>query len=161
MTTVKEKSAADIKKSKIYVILFLLFVVAVYIGGYFYDKAKNEVKIHYPRLVMFIQEVTTPDFKSADEVLISPEAIMAAFDKGQIVIITHKEYASGVTDVYKKYFDLKGYSSETLNGALAIKEIVDCIDLGAKIDNAKAPSQKDFIKRKWAHKICRMEMKAS
>ncbi len=149
-------SGSSSKNSKIFVLGFLLFIVAVYIGGYFYDKAKNEMKVQYPRLVMFAQKISSPeDYISPNEFLSTPEGLEEAFSKGMIEIITHQEYASGVTDINKKYFLRHTYGQDT-GGTMLSKEIIDCIELGRKIDAAKARSQKNLIKKSWAHNICRM-----
>jgi hypothetical protein len=144
------------KSSKIFVLGFLGFVALIYIGGYFYDKSKNEVKVHYPRLVMVVQEIRDArDYKTADELLATPDLIAEAFEKGMIEIITHEEYASGITDINNKHF-MKHRFEKPHSGSVLSKKTADCIKLGERINAAKAPSQKKMIKNSWAHKLCRM-----
>ena len=144
------------KTSKIFVLGFLGFVALIYIGGYFYDKSKNEVKVHYPRLVMIVQEIKdVGDYKTPDELLATPELIAEAFEKGMIEIITHEEYASGITDINNKHF-MKHRFEKPHSGTVLSKKTADCIKLGERINAAKAPSQKKIIKKTWAHKLCRM-----
>ena len=113
-------------KSKITVIGFVVFVLSVYTGSYYYTKNNNERLLSSPRLVLL----------QGDEAALNSELLALSteqrrdkmrtlYDQGVVLSVSQLQYDYGVTDIMKFYQD---------NDISAVYTVADCMDYSVRLE---------------------------
>lgn len=133
-------------KSKIAVIGFVTFVLAIYTGSYFYTKSNNERLLSAPRLVLLVgsEDQVNADFEPLNlDQRRSEIRTMASL--GRIWSVSQVQYDNGITDIVE-YFSDQDFGE---NYAIA-----DCLDYSEKIKQTMEANAKAALKRSWIFYAC-------
>lgn len=133
-------------KSKVAVIGFVTFVLAIYTGSYFYTKSNNERLLSAPRLVLLVgsEDQVNADFEPLNlDQRRSEIRTMASL--GRIWSVSQVQYDNGITDIVEHFSD-QDFGE---NYAIA-----DCLDYSEKIKQTMEANAKAALKRSWIFYAC-------
>jgi|GEM_PF-1820188 hypothetical protein len=133
-------------KSKITVIGFVVFVLSVYTGSYYYTKNNNERLLSSPRLVLL----------QGDEAALNSELLALSteqrrdkmrtlYDQGVVLSVSQLQYDYGVTDIMKFYQD---------NDISAVYTVADCMDYSVRLERTMIKVDKNTLKDSWIFSAC-------
>ncbi len=133
-------------KSKIAVIGFVAFVLAVYTGSYFYTKSNNERLLSAPRIVLLVgsEEQINADFMPLNvEQRRNEIRILASL--GRVWSISQEQYDSGSTNI------VAHFSDQNFGDDYAV---ADCLEYSEKIKQTMEVNAKAALKRSWVFYAC-------
>lgn len=133
-------------KSKIAVVGFVTFVLAIYTGSYFYTKSNNERLLSAPRLVLLVgsEDQTNADFlrMNADQ---RRAEIRTMASLGRIWSISQSQFDSGVTDIVTHYAD------QNIGDNIAV---ADCLEYSEQIKQTMEVNAKTALRASWVFYAC-------
>ena len=132
-------------KSKLIVIGFIVFVLSIYTGSYFYTKSNNERLLSAPRLVLLVgsEQQVNMDF-SRLTIEQRRDEIRSKLTLGLIYSLSQEQYDSGVTDIAKHYGDVVGN----------IYAVSDCMEYSELLKRTMARDAKAELKASWIFSAC-------
>ena len=133
-------------KSKIAVIGFVAFVVAVYTGSYFYTKSNNERLLSSPRLVLLVgsgDQVNDSFSKMNTDQRRAEIRTMASL--GRIWSLSQAQYDTGTTDIIK-YFSDHDFGDDVA--------VADCLEYSERIKQTMEVNARAALKRSWIFYAC-------
>ncbi len=133
-------------KSKITVIGFVAFVLAIYTGSYFYTKNNNERLLSAPRLVLLVglEEQVNSDFERMTIEKRRAE-IGSMFSLGRVLSLSQAQYDSGITDIAGFYTD-HNIGDEYV--------IADCMEYSERLKETMELQAKSKMKASWIFSAC-------
>lgn len=133
-------------KSKIAVVGFVVFVLAIYTGSYFYTKSNNERLLSAPRIVLLVgpQEQTNAEFRVMNIDQRRAE-IRTMASLGRIWSISQSQFDSGATDI------ITFYSEQNFGSDYAV---ADCLDYSEQIKQTMEVNAKAALKSSWVFYAC-------
>ncbi len=133
-------------KSKITVIGFVLFVLAIYSASYFYTKSNNQRLLSSPRLVMLVgsEEIVNSELAGQNAEL-RRSTMRTLFNLGRVFSISQMEYDGGTEDIAKIY-------SESLNGQQY--KVVDCLAYSETLKRTMEKVAKTNMRATWVFSVC-------
>ena len=133
-------------KSKITVIGFVVFVIAIYTASYFYTKNNNERLLSAPRLVMLIGGAERVDEEFARmNVEKRREEIRTMYSLGRIFSISQERYDVGEVDIANIY-------SAEINGEEYA--VADCFEYSEQLKKTMVAVDKAKMKTSWIFAAC-------
>lgn len=135
-----------LNKSKITVIGFVAFVIAVYTGSYFYTKDNNQRLLSSPRLVLYKGDEQSLNSElsalSTDE---RRDKMRSLYEQGSVLSVSQLQYDYGVTDIVKFYQD---------NDIGEVFATADCMDYSVRLERTMIKVDKDALKASWIFSAC-------
>ena len=133
-------------KSKITVIGFVVFVMVIYTGSYFYTKSNNERLLSAPRVVLLIGDDTQVniDFKNLN-IDQRREEIRTMLRLGMIYSLSQSQFDSGTTDIVE-------YLADRNIGDRYV--VANCQDYSATIKKTMEVVAKAKLKTSWIFYAC-------
>lgn len=133
-------------KSKITVVGFIVFVLLVYTGSYFYTKDNNQRLLSSPRLVLLIgdEEQINNEFSNmpAEE---RQENMRSLYESGVVFSVSQQQYDDGLTNIADFYLD-------------EIKDndfvVADCMDYSETLKKTMEKAAKTKLKEAWVFSAC-------
>lgn len=133
-------------KSKIAVIGFVAFVIAVYTGSYFYTKSNNERLLSAPRLVLLVgSEDQVNDIFSNMNADQRRAEIRTMASLGRIWSLSQAQYDAGSTDI------IRHFSEHDFGDTVAV---ADCLEYSERIKQTMEVNAKTALKRSWIFYAC-------
>ena len=133
-------------KAKITVIGFVVFIISVYTGSYFYTKSNNERLLASPRLVMLVGSEEQENGKflnlTSDQ---RRDAIRLLHFQKKIFTISQTDYDSGNEDI------LAFYADEDIGETYVI---ADCMEYSEKLERTMIRVDKEALKASWIFSAC-------
>lgn len=132
-------------KSKITVIGFVVFVLSIYTGSYFYTKSNNERLLSAPRIVLLIgsEEEVNKNFTRLTSEQRRAE-IRSMLGLGLIYSLSQTQYDAGVTDIVDHFGDVVGDTYTVSN----------CLEYSELLKRTMARDTKTVLKASWIFSAC-------
>ncbi len=133
-------------KSKIAVIGFVAFVIAVYTGSYFYTKSNNERLLSAPRLVLLVgsEDQVNNGFLNMNTDQRRAE-IRTMASLGRIWSLSQAQYDTGATDIVQ-YFSDQDFGDDVV--------VADCLEYSERIKQTMEVNARAALKRSWIFYAC-------
>lgn len=133
-------------KSKLTVIGFVVFVLSVYTGSYFYTKNNNERLLSSPRVVLLLGSEEEENAKfSGLTIEQRRDAIRLLQFQDRVLFISQTQFAEGITDI------LTFYADEDIGENYAL---ADCMDYSEKLKRTKITVDKNALEASWIFSAC-------
>jgi hypothetical protein len=133
-------------KSKIAVIGFVVFVLAIYSGSYFYTKDNNQRLLSSPMLVMLIgSEIDVNTIFAELGAEERRNRMLSMYELGNVFYISQRQYDDGATDIEETYKD-----------RIQSKEfaVANCYDYSEILRLTKAKVAKTKLRASWVFSAC-------
>lgn len=133
-------------KSKITVIGFVVFVLSIYTGSYFYTKSNNERLLASPRIVMLVgsEEEENDKFSGLTSEQRS-DAIRLLQFQDRVFFISQTQFDEGITDILTFYGD--EYIGENYS-------VVDCLAYSETLKRTMIKVDKNALEASWVFSAC-------
>ena len=132
--------------SKITVIGFVVFVISIYTGSYYYTKNNNERLLSSPRLVLLNG---SEDTLNSELLSLSYELRRAKmrtlYELGMVHSVSQIEFDNGATDIVELNKD---------NNIGKIYSVVDCLDYSELLKKTMEITAKTTMKASWVFSAC-------
>jgi hypothetical protein len=137
-------------RSKFTVIGFIIFVLLVYSGSYFYTKYNNQRLLASPRLVMLVGDANNVNvtLKNMDKNG-RLDAVKNLYEAGVVISVSQLQYEKGVTDIRDYYINL--YPDRKLGDQVTID---DCKDFSALMKRTMEKTSKNNLRESWIFSAC-------
>lgn len=134
------------KKSKIFVICFVLFVAITYSASFFYTRDKNDMLLSAPRLVLLIgnEQSVNAEFQPLS-IEDRRNKVRSLAQLGLIQTISQLNHEMGETDIAAKYENI-------INGGDFAA--ADCLEYSELIKRTMARDAKTALKASWIFSAC-------
>ena len=133
-------------KSKIIVIGFIVFVLSVYTGSYFYTKSNNERLLSSPRIVLLLGSEDEENQKFSD--LTSEQrrdAIRLLQFQDKVFFISQTQFDAGNTDI------LAFYADEDIGENYSV---ADCLDYSEQLERTMIKVDRNALEASWIFAAC-------
>jgi len=133
-------------KSKIIVIGFIVFVLSVYTGSYFYTKNNNERLLSSPRIVLLLGSEDEENQKFSD--LTSEQrrdAIRLLQFQDKVFFISQTQFDAGNTDI------LAFYADEDIGENYSV---ADCLDYSEQLERTMIKVDRNALEASWIFAAC-------
>jgi hypothetical protein len=134
------------QKSKFVVIGFVVFVIAIYSGSYFYTKNNNQRLLSSPMLVMLVD-----DESKVNSALLPldkeqrREQVLDLYEMGKVFSVSQVKFDQGVTDITEVYKDnVAGKTFVTAN----------CLEYSQLMKRTMEKVAKTNLRATWVFSAC-------